>query len=84
MHQPQVDHQAALTHGVTGRAVTTAANRERQPRPAREIDRRRDVVGTRAASDHRRPAISQRIESRAGDVVSRIIRSHHRPAQPAP
>jgi hypothetical protein len=86
MHQTQIDHKAALTHRVTRHAMTTAPNRRRQPDPACELDRCRDVVATRAARDYRRPTIRQGIEGGAGDVVTRIFRSQyrapHRPPQP--
>ena len=74
LHRRQVDHQAAVAHGLPGDAVAAAAHRDRQVALARESQRRRDVVGARAAGDQRRAAVDRAVPDPPRLVVAGVVR----------
>ena len=73
-HPGQVDHHAALPHGVTGDVVAAAADRDRQAVVAGERHGRHDIGLTARPDDHRRPPVDHRVPDRAGRVVPGIGR----------
>jgi hypothetical protein len=69
----EVDDQAAVARRVPGRAVPAAADRERQVLCARELDRRRDVLGVVAAGDRQRAPVDGSAPDATRLVVLRVV-----------
>jgi len=69
LHLREVDHHAAVRHGTTRDVVAAAPDRDVEPFPARDGERRSDVARRAAADDQRRPAVDEPVVDRAGAVV---------------
>jgi hypothetical protein len=79
IHLRQVEHEAAVSNGLTGPAVTAAANGEQYTVIARELDGRADVIGARALRNQRRPPVVHAIPDCACAVVLWMTGKHDRP-----
>ena len=80
----QVDHQAAVAHGVAGRAVAAAAHRDPEIVLSSEVDGVDHVRDAAALHDHGRPAVDHAVPDLAGVVVAVVARADHRSANVLP
>ena len=71
LHLGEVDHHAAVGHGAAGDVVAAAADRDLESCPARERERRDDVVRRPAADDHRGPAVDEAVVHGTCRLVAR-------------
>jgi hypothetical protein len=83
LHQRQVDHHAARTHGVACGAVITAANRHDHTRSPHHPKRRNHVGDIEASRDDRRPTVDHAVPDRAYVVEAGVGCLQHRTAQRA-
>ena len=76
LHLGEIDHHTAVDrYGPAGDVVAAAADRDLESRPARETERRDDVVRRPAADDQLRSAVNQAVVHGAGRVVACILRT---------
>ena len=75
LHLGEVDHHAAVRHGAAGDVVAAAADRDLEPRPARERERRDDVVRRPAADDQGGPAVDEAVVHGTSRVVAGVLRA---------
>ena len=81
LHQREVDDQPVVDAAEPRPVMAAAADGDRQPVVAAEIDRRNDVSGIGAARDQERALIDHRVIELARFIVFRVIASEHRPAE---
>src|SRR6266496_2911529 len=74
LHLGEVDHQAAVRHSLTRHAVAAAANRDLEPRFARECNRVDDVRRPMTTCDQRGPLVDQAVVYLARLLVAVVIR----------
>ena len=74
-HLRQVDHHAAVRHGVAGDVVAAAADRDLQARASREGERRGDVAYGLAANDQGRSAVDEAVVHGTGRLVVCVLRT---------
>ena len=84
LHGPQIEHDPALGHAVTGIAVAAAPHRELQPRLAGEPQDARDVLRVGRPDDDRRPPVDVADEDGARPVVRGVARGDHLAVNRAP
>src|SRR5215216_1239205 len=73
LHEREIDHDAAVAHGVAGNGVPTSPHRDEQVTLAGEAHGRDNVIGARAASDERRIAVDGAIPDAPRLVVTILI-----------
>ena len=79
-HQPQVDHQAAVTDAVSGDSVSSAAHRDREARSDRIAHSRDDVLDVERPHDELRPSLDHAVERRPRGVETPIRAGENRSA----
>ena len=75
LHPGEVDHHAAVGDGAAGDVVPAAADRDLETSPARERERRNDVVRRPATHDHGGPAVDKAVVHGTRLVVARVLRA---------
>lgn len=80
----QVDHQAAVAHGVAGRAVAAATHGDLQIVRAGEVDGVDHVRDAGAADDQAGPPVDHAVPDLAGVVVAVVARADDRSANVLP
>ena len=81
-HGGQVDHQAVVTHGVSGDGVAAASHRHRQRPLPGELDRGQHVGRPRAAGDDRGPTLDVPVPDLPGGLVTLVARFEYRSEEP--
>ena len=82
LHRPQVNHQPALAHRVTGEAVPAPVHRDQQAPRASVIHRSDHVGHPRAAGNQGRLAVEQPVEHPPGLVIPGTVRAQDLTAEP--
>ncbi len=77
LHVAQIEHDAVVDHGVSRAAVAAAADREREPGLAGEVDDMGDIVGVGWPDDDHWPAIDATRDDGPGLVVLGVVRRDH-------
>ncbi len=80
-HGRAVDHEAAVTGGVAGEAVTPAAHRDAEAGRAREVDRALHVGDVGAPGHRRRTAVDRGVPHGARVVVGGVVRQYDAASQ---
>src|SRR5204862_6382237 len=84
VHLPHVDADPAVANGVSGDAVATAVDRQRQRALAREVHRGANVVGALASREHRGAPIDTSVEDPAQRIEALVAVDDQFPCEALP